>query len=74
VGGQVIRPQVGLNLDQAAGQPAAVDGPDQELAEEVSGYVKCFAGKELEGEGGFDPPSLPAAARARRALWRRLSR
>ena len=72
--GEVLRTQVGLDFDQAPAETAAVDLADEQLAQELPGYVECVAGKELGGEDGFDPPSLPAAARARRALWRRLSR
>jgi len=70
---QVLWAEIGLDLDQAAGEAAPADFPDDDLAEQLAGYVERVAGKELEWEGGFDPPSLPAAL-ARRALWRRLSR
>jgi len=38
VGGEVLGPEVGLDLDQPAGQAAAVDLADEELAEEVARY------------------------------------
>jgi len=46
VGGQVLRTEVSLDLDQAAPQPAPVHLADQQLAEQIAGNLEGVAREE----------------------------
>jgi hypothetical protein len=76
MGGQVVGPEVGLDFDQASGEPPSADLANEDLAEKIPRYREGVAVEEVEVEGAFDPSSFPSRAicRARRATCRRLSR
>ena len=65
MGGQVVRSEIGLELDHSSAQAPASDLADEDLAEEIAGYREGVAGKETEGKDAFDASSFPS-----RAAWR----
>lgn len=74
MGGEVVRAEVGLDFDDAAGLLATVgEAADEAFADKVGGYLEGVAGVPVEGKDELDRTSL-AAARRRRALRRRFSR
>ena len=58
MGGEVIRTEVGLGLDDAPGSEAISAGVDDDLAEQGAGYDAGLPREEGAGEvervGGFD--------------------
>ena len=46
----VLRPQVGLDLDEAPAEGASTHLTDEDLAEKVSSYVEGVSGEEARGE------------------------
>jgi hypothetical protein len=75
MGGEVVRPQIRLDLDQAAPADEPVGLADQELAAQLAGDRERLAGEEVRAEEAAAwPGQAPAAPWRRAAWWRRFSR